>query len=339
MKFFTSKSKKLPAAAQKGLLPRKEFMTQGKERFLAAFDASALGANAHSAYARPSYVTTFFKIGIGALAALCIAVGLSAYADTANVSATSPLYSLKRIGENVQLAFASPVQKSQLQATFAVRRANEIAALQTSAPSSTLIPQLTSDLDQDIDTSLSAFTNATSSGSGGNSTSSVQVGTQLSNAYYRGGSQSTTTGSSTVGAITASSSVDIGSIDVYCNAFNVSTSGVLIGQLEVTLAKRPNGFAEFNEQCRDNARDQRNGTASSTGETSNDQDHHNRHPMGGYITDGSATATSSITTGTITTTIIPTPTTTKVSGVASTTVTITGPSTPVIHINTPQVGL
>lgn len=236
MRFFTSKNKKLPDAAQKGLLPRKEFITQGKQRFLAAFDASELARNARAAAARPIYSSTFFKIGVGVLALLCIGVGLSAYADTANVSATNPLYPLKRIGESVQLALAPASEKPQLQATFAVRRANEIAALQVSAPSSTLIPRLTSELDQDINTSLGVAEATSSAQSTTTTTVTVIVPTPTSSRPAPASASVPT-------------SVIVGPIDVYCSAFEESTSGVLIGHLEENLALRPNGLIDFNKQC------------------------------------------------------------------------------------------
>ena len=223
MKFFIFKTKKLPLTAQKSLLPRKEFVTQGKERFLAAFDASALAMNAHSA--RRPYGAIFLKIGIGVMAALCVAVAVSAYADTANVSATNPLYPLKRLSEDVQLALTPAPEKAQLQARFAVRRADEIAALQASAPSSTLIPKLIHDLNKEIGDSLGTSVNG-----GGNE------------------NKKENNGGNTSGAIIATSS-DAGPVNIYCKAFNVSTSGVFIGSLENDLALHPEALARFNEQC------------------------------------------------------------------------------------------
>lgn len=256
MKFFISKSKKLPREAQKQLLPRKEFMAQGRERFLAAFDASALARNARPVRARadgrgrPAYVTTLFKIGVGALAVLAVGVGLSAYADTANVSATNPLYPLKRLSENVQLALAPAAEKPQLQATFAVRRANEIASLQASAPSSTLIPQLTTDLDQDISSSLNA---AAAVGSGNDGGRGGRGGSEYGN---DNGRETTATSSSTISTTTstAPSPANVGSINIYCAAFNVSTSGVLVGHLESDLALHPGAMEQFNRQCGDQSR-------------------------------------------------------------------------------------
>lgn len=228
MKFFIFKTKQLPLTAQKSLLPRKEFVTQGKERFLAAFDASALAMNAHSA--RRPYGAIFLKIGIGVMAALCVAVAVSAYADTANVSATNPLYPLKRLSEDVQLALTPAPEKAQLQARFAVRRADEIAALQASAPSSTLIPKLIHDLNKEIGDSLGTSVN------GGGNENKNGNGNSLNNGDNAGNT------------IIATSS-DAGPVNIYCKAFNVSTSGVFIGSLENDLALHPEALARFNEQC------------------------------------------------------------------------------------------
>jgi hypothetical protein len=279
MKFFISKNKKLPSAAQKGLLPRKEFMTQGKERFLAAFDASEF---AHNARARRGYVAAFFKIGVGVMAVLAIGVGLSAYADTANVAATNPLYPLKRLGENVQLALAPATEKPQLQATFAVRRANEIAALQASAPSSTLIPQLTNDMEQDIDASLVASANAT----GTAPVVPVEAGRRIGRAHNGAGGVGTTTiVSSTISVVaTSSSTVSTGTIDVYCSAFDVSTSGVLIGHLDDDLSLHPGALLEFNKQC--------------GSESNNGQDPRYRRSADGSTPAPTATTTNTIITAT-----------------------------------------
>lgn len=257
MKFFISKNKKLPPAAQKQLLPREEFMTKGKERFLAVYDASDLARNAQQA--RPAYAAAFFKAGVGVLAVLAIGVGLSAYADTANVAVTNPLYPLKRISENVRLALAPAAEKPQLQATFAVRRADEIAALQASASSSALIPQLTNDMEQDIAASLLASTNATATAT--TPVVSVKVGTRIAGPRgFTNGAGTTTVVSSTISAVaTSSSTVDTGTIDVYCRAFEVSTSGVLIGHLEDDLSARSGALLQFNKQCGSESNSDQNG--------------------------------------------------------------------------------
>lgn len=223
MKFSISKNKKLSPEAKKGLLPRKEFLTQGKQRFLAAFDASPMAVHGASAprAGRPapqrSGWAMFFRVGASALAAIAVAFGVSAYAATAaNVAPTNPLYPLKRLVENVQLAVAPPQAKAQLQATFAVRRANEIDALQVEHPTSTLIPQLTTDLDTEISSSL-AEANQPASSSNPNA-ANINAGAE-------------------------------GAVSVFCGAFVKSTSSVLFGHLESGLVLHPNILNQFNEQC------------------------------------------------------------------------------------------
>ncbi len=230
MKFFISKYKKLPRAVEKSLLPRKEFIAQGKERFLAAFDVSSLAA-AHPA-ARQARTAMFFKLGIGAMAVFCVAVGVSVYADTANVPPTSPLYPLKRLDENIQLTLAPASEKAQLQATFAVRRANEIQTLQAANPSSTLIPKLTSDLNQEISSSLS----------------------------INGADAGSTNGNNSSGAAIEAMSSETGPLSVYCKAFDMSTSSIFFGRLEENLVLHPKELLQFNKRCGSDSR----GNASSS---------------------------------------------------------------------------
>jgi hypothetical protein len=291
MRFFNKqKNKKLPRAAQEGLAPRKEFIERGKERFLAAYDASALAHGAQDgAYsynrqpARPAYITAFFKVGIGAMAALCIGVGLSAYADTANVPPTNPLYPLKRLSENVQLAVTPTPEKPQLEATFAVRRANEIEDLQTSQPSSTLIPKLTSDLDEDISSSLNMNDDEGKSG------------------RVHAGENFVVSATSTASSTALSTSTDSATIDIYCGAFDVSTSGVFIGRLESNLVLHPRALAEFDRQCGSGKDTNDNATSTSSinnGIGDGGGNHGDRGDGGSGEGDATTTASTTIITGT-----------------------------------------
>lgn len=150
---FIKNSKGMSEPFKKGLLPSEEFLAQGKKNFLAAFDTSEFSRVPLDV---PSRFTLIFKFGIGIMAVIAVVAGASAYADTANVSADSPLYPFKRLGEAVQLAVTPASQKAQVQAGFAVRRTDEITNLQINNPSSTLIPRLTNDLDRDISSSLAS---------------------------------------------------------------------------------------------------------------------------------------------------------------------------------------
>lgn len=267
MKFSILKNKKLPPEAQRGLLPRQEFLVQGKERFLAAFDARPLAGWGIARGASPrSGLATALRVGMGTFAAIAVAFGASAYAATAaNVPPTNPLYPLKRLVENVQLAVAPPQAKAQLQATFAVQRANEIDALQAQRPTSTLIPQLTKDLDSEISSSLAAANQpASSSSAGGEATANV-------------GAE--------------------GAVNVFCGAFVKSTSSVLFGHLESDLVLHPNILNQFNEQCGSGSRhgaDTTGGTAASSTVNSIEPPgglHGRGHQYGG-VGDYSATDTS-----------------------------------------------
>ncbi len=136
---------------KKWLRPRKEFVAKNKAAFLAVFDAAhpeATGKRTHG-------FTALAKVFVAFGALVAIFAGMSVYADTANVAADSPLYPLKRLSENVQLAIAPSGEKAQLQAIFAARRADEITALKVTNPSSTVIAGLTNDLNADVDASLS----------------------------------------------------------------------------------------------------------------------------------------------------------------------------------------
>ena len=276
MKIPIFKDRTLSRDVKRELRPEKAFITRGRERFLAAFDASPLAASAgvrgsgtESAF-HPR-MALFAKLAIGIVAVLCVATGFSVYADTANVPVTSPLYPWKRLGENVQLAFAaSAEQKAQLQATFAIRRAEELQTLAAVHPSSTMIPQLTKDLNGDISSSLSAVIpgafGAPGVGNGHERGSSRGVRQNSGGGAGSGaaGSSSPLIAGTTTPEGVASTSIPAsglsreknyvgGPLGVYCAAFNASASGVLIGHLEENLATHPGAFAEFNRICGEQA--------------------------------------------------------------------------------------
>lgn len=156
--FFNNKKEAMPEALKKGLSPDEKFIKQGKAHFLAAFDTSELAKNsgvaANGAPAEKGAFAWVLRIGIGVMAVLAIVACTSAYADTANVSVNSPLYPLKRLGENVQLALTPSQDKAQLQVSFAERRVAEIAELHATHPSSTLIAKLGNDLSAEVSSSL-----------------------------------------------------------------------------------------------------------------------------------------------------------------------------------------
>lgn len=138
---------------KKLIKPPREFTEAAKARFLSVFD-TAFPAGAGRPRPRGVFVITRMLVACGALVALLS--GVSVYADAANVGAQSALYPFKRFSENVQLAFTPAKSKPEVQATFATRRATEIEDLSLKAPSSTLIAQLSGDLNADVDDSVVA---------------------------------------------------------------------------------------------------------------------------------------------------------------------------------------
>ena len=130
--------------------PSREFNKKLKSRFLAAFDA-----HYPVVMNRPSEFILAAKALAGVLALAAIVLGgASVYADTKNVSADNPLYPLKRFGESVQLALATPEEKPQLEAALATRRADEITDLEDRHPTSTLLPKLASDFGNAVSSSI-----------------------------------------------------------------------------------------------------------------------------------------------------------------------------------------
>jgi hypothetical protein len=134
-------------------LPSREFAEKAKGRFLAVFDAR------YPASLRPrasEFVLAMRALAIVLAVAAVVLGGASVYADTTNVAADNPLYPLKRLSESVQLALTKSQAKPQFEASRAARRADEITELEARHPTSTLLPILASDLDDAVNTSISA---------------------------------------------------------------------------------------------------------------------------------------------------------------------------------------
>jgi len=131
-----------------GLSPDETFIKKTKSRFLAAFDAY-YGTRVVHGYSATA------KVFATVLAAIAIVASASVYADTSNVAPDNSLYSFKRLSERVQLQLTPAARKPQLQATFAIRRMDEISDLQARKPSSTALSALNDDLNAAVNASVS----------------------------------------------------------------------------------------------------------------------------------------------------------------------------------------
>ncbi|GEM_PF-3937037 len=125
MEFNIFKKEKLPRAMRKLISPRREFIKNTRMRFLAIFDAHY---HVHDRSASP--FVSAYKIGVALAVFVAVTLGASVYADTQNVPADNPLYSLKRLNESVQLVFVKPENKPQLRMRLAARRTEEIVNLE-----------------------------------------------------------------------------------------------------------------------------------------------------------------------------------------------------------------
>ncbi len=173
---FLKKTESLPRRYRRLLDPSGEFRKSTKAAYLAVFERAYPVA--------PRGITAMAKALAGAGAIAAILVGVSVYADTANVGVSSPLYSLKRLGENVQLAIAPAQEKIQLQASFANRRAQEIVDLQKKNPANTAIPGLARQLNNDVRDSIAGAAGA-NLGDGNLSRFCANIVSALADSPYR----------------------------------------------------------------------------------------------------------------------------------------------------------
>ncbi len=219
---------------KKFFAPAKTFEEKSRMRFLAVFDA-------HYPIARPSRFILIAKAFAATLAVAAIVLGgVSAYADTMNVSVESPLYPLKRAAESIQLAFTPAAAKPELQATFAVRRVAEITDLEARHPTSTLLPGLAADLAADVDNSIGdSAAGAVMHGDSTAATSTsvvVATGTEAGAEEKHGGSVCKTlqsifgsTSSIVQGALSAGRSGTLARFESECGDSNSSTPSKLPG--------------------------------------------------------------------------------------------------------------
>ena len=116
---------------KRSLEPRKEFMQSSREAFLAEVAKRRVAPFAPQFAWRAFGMQSIRYVAVFAAVALIGTTGLVAYADTNNVGVTSPLYPLKRVGEQVRLTVVPTKKELELRREIAQRRASELAEIET----------------------------------------------------------------------------------------------------------------------------------------------------------------------------------------------------------------
>lgn len=111
--------------------PREEFMNRSRELFLAEVAKRQKVPVAVPAMRYAFGVHAFRYAAAFAAVALIGTSSLVAYADNTNVSVESPLYPLKRVGEQVRLTVVPAAKAPELHKEFAQRRAHELLEIES----------------------------------------------------------------------------------------------------------------------------------------------------------------------------------------------------------------
>lgn len=120
--FGLFKKDKLPKSLKRALEPRRGFVVKTRVLFLSECE-NKFDVTAPNPAGRFSLV---LRVALAAAGLFAVVHGVAVYADASNVGPNSPLYSLKKYNEFVQLAFAKTADKPQLHIKFAKRRLAEI---------------------------------------------------------------------------------------------------------------------------------------------------------------------------------------------------------------------
>ena len=116
---------------KRSFAPREEFMNNTRELFLAEVAKRRVAPYAPQlAWYMFGMRTLRYSIAF-AVIALVGTSGLVAYADGTNVAVDSPLYSLKRVGEQDRLTVAPAAKEVEVYRELAERRANEFIQIET----------------------------------------------------------------------------------------------------------------------------------------------------------------------------------------------------------------
>ena len=151
------KKDKLPRILKRALAPHDDFVARTRSVFLAGFD-ERFGL----AVPRPRYFMIAARILAVIFVIFGVTSGIAVYVDKTNVGLTSPLYSLKRYNESLQLILSKTSDQPALHIKFAQRRLAELEKLKVELPtaSSTQIEAVKEntkeDMKEDMKRSLAA---------------------------------------------------------------------------------------------------------------------------------------------------------------------------------------
>ncbi len=150
---------KLKRSLHKYIRPDRAFLQSARTRFITLAQQSRFGQNAHSdaksrildsdkAESRRAGVTVRAKhprswkyATIAIVAVLSMTSGMAVFADASNVPVTHPLYSLKRLSEQIRLGLSTPEQQVELHQIFAQRRLEEASELETNHDDRPITPE------------------------------------------------------------------------------------------------------------------------------------------------------------------------------------------------------
>lgn len=123
--------------------PDRAFLKSIRTMFVIMAQQSRFGQNTHSdaksrildsdkaESGRAKHPLVWRYATMAIIAVLSMTSGMAVFAEKNDVSATSPLYPLKRLSEKVRLETSSPKQQLQLHEVFVQRRLKEITNLKT----------------------------------------------------------------------------------------------------------------------------------------------------------------------------------------------------------------
>lgn len=114
---------KLKKSLREYTRPDRAFLKSTRTRFV------ALAGQRAGVTVRTKHPLLWKYATIAIVAALSMTSGMAVFADANNVSATHPLYNLKRMSEQVRIGLSSPPQQVELHKMFAQRRLEEVSEL------------------------------------------------------------------------------------------------------------------------------------------------------------------------------------------------------------------